>query len=321
MKRGMTMAAVDALKKMWTAGWLLALVILPGAAAAGAERGPLQVAVSVLPQSYFVKRVGGERVLVDALVTPGRSPATYAPHPDQISRLSKSDVYFRIGVPFENLLLPRLSSVAPKLLVVDTRKGVPLRKMESDHSHEAGAGSEAAQSSTVTPKEAGHDREGHDPHIWLDPLLVKIQAATICDTLTALDPAGEAAYRGNLERFAADLDALHRKLQQVLRPFAGENLYVFHPSFGYLADAYGLHQVSIEVEGKSPKGKDLHGFIRMAKASRARAIFVQPQFDQRAAAKIAAAIQGKVMALDPLSEAYLKNMEEMALTIAAALAP
>jgi zinc transport system substrate-binding protein len=302
--------------KAWVIGFLFVLFCLQAVFSRADGHYPLRVSVSILPQTYFVERIGGDRVQVNVLVLPGRSPATYAPSPAQISSLAKSDVYFRIGVPFENLLMPRLGGVAPNLLVVDTRKGIQLRKMRTGHhDHDEGQTAhrapEAAQETEHVP-----DGEGEDPHIWLDPNLVKRQAKTICETLIQLDPEGTSVYRSNLERFVADLETLHQNLRRVLEPFAGENLYVFHPSFGYLADAYGLRQVPIEVEGKSPKGKDLYQFIQMAKSSKARIIFVQPQFDQQAARKIASAIQGTVIPLDPLAGNYMENMAYMVSKIA-----
>jgi len=85
-----------------------------------------------------------------------------------------------------------------------------------------------------------------------------------------------------------------------------------HPSFGYFADTYGLKQMAVEVEGKRPKGKNLSRFIKQAKKENVRVVFVQPQFDQNAAKKIASAINGAVISLDPLSREYFKNMEEIA---------
>ena len=75
----------------------------------------------------------------------------------------------------------------------------------------------------------------------------------------------------------------------------------------------------IEIEGKSPRGKDLYRFIQIAKLSKARIIFVQPQFDQQAARKIARAIQGAVIPLDPLAGNYMENMVYMASKIAEAM--
>jgi len=98
-------------------------------------------------------------------------------------------------------------------------------------------------------------------------------------------------------------------------------VFVFHPAFGYFADAYGLQQIPVETMGRSPKGKELSAIIKLAKQENARVIFVQPQFDRQAARKIADAINGAVVSINPLAYDYLNNMEQMANTIADALNP
>ncbi len=105
----------------------------------------LQVFVSIIPQKYFVERIAGDLSEVNVLVTPGKSPATYSPTPAQVKSLAGADVYFRIGVPFENGFMHKIASIAPDIRVVDTRKGIVLREME-DHIHE----------------EDHHEAHGHD---------------------------------------------------------------------------------------------------------------------------------------------------------------
>ena len=75
-------------------------------------RAPVNVQVSILPQKYFVEKIGRDHVNVDVLVKPGNSPATYSPSPDQMKKLAASDVYFRIGVPFENGILLKNKSIS-----------------------------------------------------------------------------------------------------------------------------------------------------------------------------------------------------------------
>ena len=73
------------------------------------------------------------------------------------------------------------------------------------------------------------------------------------------------------------------------------------------------------MEGKAPKGKDLSLFIKKARENNVHVIFVQPQFDRSAARKIASAINGVVISLDPLSKDYITNMTEIAVKIRNAL--
>jgi zinc transport system substrate-binding protein len=313
------------------------LVFLTGAGLNAEEK--LAVFVSIVPQKYFVEQITGDLAVVDVLVTPGKSPATYSPTPAQIRKLANADVYFRIGVPFENGFMHKIASVAPDTRVVDTRKGIVLRKMEAhihDDDHQKGDG-QAYQGKEAHTHEADVDHEHHgkvgedhgngdtdagrDPHIWMNPVLVKQQAATMTDALSELAPEHAARFRENHALFARKLDQLHDRLTTLLAPLAGQNLFVFHPAFGYLADAYGLHQIPVETMGRSPKGKELSAIIKLAKDENVRVIFVQPQFDQQAARKIAAAINGAVVSIDPLAPDYLDNMVKMADTIADAMKP
>jgi len=301
---------------------LLALLVTPSCGPSPADESAtkepaerLHVFVSILPQAYFVERVGGEGVRVDVLVQPGESPATYSPTPRQMADLSRADVYCRIGVPFEQGLVPRIRTSLPDLRIVDTRQGITLRRMES---HLAGI------LSLGNGSDDGHDHdhsaeEGDDPHIWLDPMRVKQLAATIRDTLAELRPAQKDVFADNYRTFARDLDDLHARLARVLAPVRGEEIFVFHPAYGYFAEAYGLQQVAVEIGGKEPGARHLGRFIDLAKEREVKVVFVQPQFSRHAAESIARSIGGAVVPLDPLARDYLANMEQMAQHVAQAL--
>ncbi|WP_022665985.1 metal ABC transporter solute-binding protein, Zn/Mn family [Desulfospira joergensenii] len=294
------------------------LILILGLPGMGFAKSPLQVHVSILPQKYFVERIAGDLAQVDVLVKPGKSPATYSPSPDQIKKLAGSDVYFRIGVPFENGFLHKIEDIAGNILVKDTRQGIRLRDMEADHEgeeHEAEEDHDHGEEGHEHGED--HHHEGKDPHIWMSPVLVKKQADMIFQTLADLDPEHRDIYEKNHNAFSQDLDGLHQELTRVLAPMKGENLFVFHPAFGYFTDAYGLHQIAVENMGKSPKGKELSRIIKLARTEKARVIFVQPQFDRNAAQKIASAINGAVVSIDPLARDYLANMRKIGATVAA----
>ena len=151
---------------------------------------PIEIFVSILPQAYFVEQIGGSRVSVDVLVAPGKSPATYMPTPEQMARLSKAKLFFRIGVPFEEVLIPKIKKNSPNISIIDTRKGIRLRSFADGEDREFA-------------DDHHHEAHGRDPHIWLSPLLVRRQAKTICDAFIQLDPDGASAYRSNLKNFVA----------------------------------------------------------------------------------------------------------------------
>lgn len=282
---------------------LLSLLCLAGPGVGGPPAEPLRVFVSILPQEYFVERIGGGRVRVEALVEPGHNPHTYAPTPKQMARLAKARIYFRIGVPFESTIIPKLSRSIPELKIVDLREGMDLLEPDEEHA-----------------EHHGHD-EDMDPHTWLDPTLALQQAEVVRDTLVAFDPDGARQYTANFELLAADLRELDRTLRDILQPIAGRSIYVFHPAYGYFCRAYGLRQKAINPSGKPTGASQLARLIEEAEREQVRFIFTQPQFSDKTAETIARSIGAAVVTLDPLARDYLANMRSIASRMAASLPP
>ncbi len=269
---------------------------------------PLHIFVSILPQKYFVERVAGELAQVSVMVQPGRSPETYEPTLKQMTQFSQVDAYIRIGLPFEDVWMSRLQQNNPQLRWLDARDTVQLRVLEA-HDH--------------GDKGAEHNAEQHqsapDPHIWVAPLLVVKMVQQIQTLLSELDPPNAAIYAANAAAFQQDLQQLDQDIRSQLKGLEGQRFLVFHPSWSYFADAYGLQQIAIEREGKSPGAKSLQHLIVQAKAWGIRVVFVQRQFSQRDAKTVAQAIDGEVIAVDPLAENYVENLRETVRLFAHAL--
>jgi zinc transport system substrate-binding protein len=158
-----------------------------------------------------------------------------------------------------------------------------------------------------------------DPHIWLSAPEIEILAYNIFDALVRADPVYKTLYKINLDQFIKELEEVHVTLQKLLKPYRGRSFFVFHPSFGYFADAYGLKQIPIEIEGKSPTPRQIEALIKEAKRQNVRIIFVSPQFSQKSAGIIARAIGGAVVPINPLEKNALKNLEDIALKIQSSL--
>ena len=319
--------------------WLLCPFLLAStlfALPAAAE--PLPVFVSIPPQRYFVQQIGGDHVTLQVMVAPGASPATYEPKPRQMAALSEAKLYFAIGVPFEAAWLDKIAAANPAMTVIHTDRGIHKHPMaahrhageEDDHGETGHGGREHGSAADGE----GHDDEAHDhdahdhdahdhgiqdPHIWLSPTLVKHQAQTICEALQAADPAHADDYERNYRRFVAVVEALDRDLKAVFESKAGRQFMVFHPSWGYFAEAYDLDQVPVEIEGKDPKPAQLQALIEHARQRKIRVIFVQPQFSTRSAELLAREIGGRVVFADPLAADWADNLRAVAAQVVAAL--
>ncbi|MBA7538439.1 High-affinity zinc uptake system protein ZnuA [subsurface metagenome] len=146
-----------------------------------------------------------------------------------------------------------------------------------------------------------------------------IIAANIHNALAEADPGNADEYKMNLGLLLRDLSALDNKINRLLQPLQGRDFFVFHPSFGYFAHDYGLNQVAVEIEGKSPTPRQIEYLIEQAQAAGVKIIFVQPQFDPRSSSVIADSIQGTVISLNPLAYDLIENFEDMAVKIEKAL--
>ncbi|MGB5745121.1 MAG: zinc ABC transporter substrate-binding protein [Sedimenticolaceae bacterium] len=265
---------------------------------------PLEVFVSVAPLKTFVEQIGGDHVAVREMVQPGYSPATYDPSPQQIAALSKAALYVRTGVPFELAWMARIRAANPDMRILDARVGIDLLGLPR-HAHAGHA--------------EGHAEDAHDPHVWTSPPLVKHMARNIHDALAELDPAHAPDFARNRDAFLEVLDELDRTIRELLAPLRNRRFMVFHPAWSYFAAAYGLTQVPIEGEGKEPGARSLAALIEQARREAIRVVFVQPQFDDRLAAQVARAIDGRILVADPLASDYVDNLRRVARQFAQAM--
>lgn len=265
----------------------------------------LQVVVSIAPQQYFVERVGGEYVNITVMVPPGTEPHTFEPKPEQLKALSRADAYLRIRIDFEDAWIDKIKATNPKMLMVDTTQGIQRLPMATE-----------PQENHLGLRD---ERENLDPHIWLSPSLVKIQAQTIYTTLVQLDAAHQTLYQANLEQFLADINTLDADIRQSLKGLTNRKFIVFHPAWGYFAHDYGLDMMPISVGGQEPSAAELANLVAQAKRDNIRVVFAEPQFSQQAAKTIVQEIGGEVLLIDPLSADWLDNLRQVSDTFARVL--
>ena len=256
----------------------------------------VNVVVSIMPQVTFVKSIGGDRVDVSLMVLAGDSPHTYEPKPSQMINISKADIYFSIGVEFEAIWLDKLKYQNRDMLLVDSSKGVKREFM-------------------IQNRQLSNRKK--DPHIWTTPANVKIVAKNIYMALAKIDPQNQLYYRDNFDKYIEKLDGVDRQIRDILKSIkSGTNFIAFHPSWGYFAREYNLTQLSVEIEGKSPKFKDLIKLIKIAKKKEVKAIFTQPEFSDKSAKIIATELNIKVIKVSPLNQKWSKNLIQLAKAIA-----
>ncbi len=231
----------------------------------------LNIVASFYPIYEFVKQVGGNKVDVESLIPVGVEPHDFEPTIQQIQNAERSDVVFFNGLGFESSWLNRINNENP----VDTSLEANVTK----------------NGNTI------------DPHIWLDPILVKNQVRIIEDELVKLDPTNTDYYRNNAINFTRALDSLDAHIRSTFQTCDKKDFIAFHDAFSYFANRYELKQHS--VQGVSPEGEVLpqriQEIVELAKDLEINVIYSEELVNPRFAQVIAQEIpNAKVLTLSPI---------------------
>lgn len=295
-----------------TALMLILSACQPATTPAARDENRLLVTVSVLPQAYFVERIGGDAVSVNVMVGPGEEPHTYEPKPEQMRALSDSQLFFTIGTEYEAAWLPRFRDVNPAMTFVDSAAGIQrLPDQHNDHHEDQEAHPEESQ--------VVSDEQGLDPHVWLAPANGKIIARNILDALKSHMPDREDDFQTNYDSLINDIDQLDGRITALLADLDQRAFMVFHPAWGYFANQYNLEQIPVQIGGQEPSASEMADLIAIAQSENIRVIFIQPTFNTANAAAIAQEINAEIAVVDPLASDWLENLERVAAAFADAL--
>jgi len=263
----------------------LALLVTASSAATRAQdrQRRLKVVASFSILADFARNVGGDRVLVDALVGANGNAHVYAPSPADAKRVADADLVLVNGLGFEGWLDRLVKASGTKAPIVITTKGITPRQRGDDHAHE-------------------QDHDDHhgaaDPHAWQSVANAKVYVTNIRNALLAADPAGKAAYEANAAAYLAKLDALELNVRDLVAgiPADRRRVVTSHNAFGYFQDAYGImfsapQGVSTEAEASA---KDVAAIIAQIKKQKAAAVFFENVTDPRLVKQIASETGAKV---------------------------
>ncbi|MCT4637654.1 MAG: zinc ABC transporter substrate-binding protein [Bacteroidales bacterium] len=253
------------------------------------------VTVSIIPQKYLVEQIADTLFDVNVLIPAGSAPATYEPTPRQMSELSKSVIYFRIGhIGFEQAWMDKIASNNPELPIINCSKNQDLiyakAHRHGDHMH----------------------YEGTDPHIWLSPDRLKTQAEIIFNKLVKIAPEHKDIMQKNYNNLITKLTDTDKKLKEMFKGDEGSKFIIFHPALTYFAKDYSLVQIPMEIDGKTPTPVYLQQIVDKAKAEGITTVFIQKEFDKENAKLLAEEIGGEVIVINPLDGDLINNIEDIA---------
>ena len=249
------------------------------------DSSKIQAIASFYPLYDFAKEVGKDKVDVQLLVPSGVEPHDWEPTIHDVQLMQKSNLIIINGIGFENWV-DSLEELNYSGNIVDTSEGILILDSGIIDEHEADE----------------HRHQSGDPHIWLNPVLAKIQVQNIADAFIQQDPENQEFYQTNAKNYIKKLDNLDNKIRNELST-CNRDFIAFHDAFSYFADEYDLQQHTIITSNDphaEPTAKTLEKVINTARELQIQVIFTEETVDTRISNVIANEIGGKILILSPI---------------------
>ena len=228
---------------------LLPLLALCALEQSPAREGKLKIVTTLNYLRYVAQEVGGDRVTVVALANARQDPHYVTPTPAMNQLTSDADLFIENGLSLDiwqkNVVdasgNPAIQPGSPGHLVATVN--VPVKELPTEVSRAWG---------DIHPQ--------GNPHVWLDPLNIRIIAANIAERLKQLDPANSAYYQSRFEQYKGRLDAalFGEELVRALGKSGGDVL-VRKASNNELADWLKLRGLEGKLGGWMKEGASLNG--------------------------------------------------------------
>lgn len=235
----------------------------------GGDGDSIQVVATTSQIAALTKEIAGERASISTLIRPGVDAHDFEPSVDDVQRLGQADLILRNGIGLDDFLdgvIEGADSTAPVVTVTD---GIELA--------------------------AGESGQGDfDPHVWQDPLNVKVMVDRITDALAEADPESAEVFRENAAAYQEVLDETDAEIRALIEEVPAEDrkMVTNHDAFGYFIRRYGLEYVGAVIPSIStqaePSAQQIAELADLIKAEGVKAIFAENSIDPAVAEQLAA---------------------------------
>lgn len=250
----------------------------------------IKIVVSIPPQKYLIKRIGGDRVRVVSLLSESDNFLTATELSEaQQAQLADAQLFFKIGAPFEEKL--KLPATCKEFSML---KNVKLKPF-------------SASTNYLNGNKSFH----HDPYIWLSPATAVKMLSEVYQGLREIDGENYQEYTQNFTRLTRDLNSLEGDIQRILMTAPNNDIYVSPPVLGYYCADFGLKQFTYNFDGGNP-----NDFVRTAIENKIRVVLFAQFMPANLDARVAELINGVVATINPLAENYPENLMNIANLIA-----
>ncbi|HEY3303831.1 MAG TPA: metal ABC transporter substrate-binding protein [Candidatus Binatia bacterium] len=265
------------------------LLLWSAAAWAGA---PLPVVTTSTDLKALVKAVGDDKVQVENLAPPLADPHSIEVKPGQLAKLRAAALLVRIGLDHEPWLGTALRTVnEPRLVAgsphyLDTSRGIHLLQAETPR---------------LRADKGAHVHGLGNTHYWLDPENGRPITAAILEALARLAPADRGYFEANRKNFLARLEERLKEWQSAMAPLKGARVVVFHESWPYFAQRFGLVIVAaVEAAPGVPASPSyLAGLVQKMRDAGIRLLIAEPYSNASIVKQVAAQSGATAVTLIP----------------------
>ncbi|MGM0501641.1 MAG: metal ABC transporter solute-binding protein, Zn/Mn family [Bacillota bacterium] len=214
---------------------LLVVAIIGGCQSATQEKTEKIVYTSIYPLYEAANKISGDNLTVKLVIPNGAELHSYRPSPKKIANLEQADLFFYNGLglePWADKAVSNLEQSSVKAVNISQHVNLikfnKNKNLEEEHNHQE-----------------QEEHSDYDPHLWLDPLNMKLIAQKMKSEFQKLDSANKDVYQKNYQSFVQKIDKLDQKYHNTLKNKEQEYILVSHAAFGYLANRYNFQQLSV----------------------------------------------------------------------------
>ena len=203
------------------------------------------IMVSVPPQKYFVEQIAKDNFIVKTMMDEDSISPSYHPNSQQYIWAENAIAYLTTGLFNEKIWIKTIKITNPNMQVFDTTQNIKIK--------------------------AGY------PYIWLDPLIVRVQARNILNTLIKLDSKNKEFYYNNFLIFINKISRIDYQIRTILKKAKHKYFLIFDPVYYYYAKRYKLNQVEVSGDPFSTERLNILYIISQIDENIA-SIFIVPKY-------------------------------------------
>ena len=222
----------------------------------------------------IVEFIGGEKVKAESITKGFSNPHEIDPKPSFMVKLSKADLFIRIGLDLEQWAQ----------LLIDGARNPRIRFGSPGHVvASVGVDLQGIQTGAMVDRSLGDVHVFGNPHYWLDPLNGKIIAQNILEGLKRISPENTEYFEENKKLFDSEIDIHLARWEEKMKPYSGTKVVAYHITWPNFSKRFGIDVVDyVELKpGIAPSPAHITTLIKRMKAEGIKVIIKEPSYESK----------------------------------------